>query len=112
MEMSITALKARLAKLGIVRAFEPPPVFPGEMVMVILRRDGIFNHRILVAKRLFQAGLSMVVAHKVITQLANTNIGICEIAEGADISFLARDLALLDVQVFRQVDPHDGVQDV
>jgi DNA-binding transcriptional regulator YiaG len=94
-------LKARLAA--------PPPLFSGEPVTLILRRDGDIDKRISVAKRLRAAGLSMQAAHAVVTRLAEADMAVCRIAEGADIPALARDLAPLDVRVSRRRDATPGV---
>jgi len=97
-----SALKARLARLGPIRDADPPPSFSGELVTLILRRDGEYDKRASVAKRLREAGLSLQAAHAVITRLAEADLAICRVAEGADISALARDLALLNVHVYRR----------
>ncbi|HET6236198.1 MAG TPA: helix-turn-helix domain-containing protein [Acetobacteraceae bacterium] len=95
-------LKARLARLGPIRDADPPPSFSGELVTLILRRDGKYENRISVAKRLRAAGLTLQAAHAVVTRLAEADLAVCRIAEGADISALARDLAPLDVRVYRR----------
>lgn len=102
-------LKARLARLGPIRDAAPPPSFSGEAVTLILRRDGDFDKRISVARRLRAAGLSMQAAHAVVTRLAEADMAVCRIAEGADIPALARDLAPLDVRVSRRRDATAGV---
>ncbi len=58
--------------------------------------------RISVAKRLRAAGLTLKAAHAAITRLAEADLAVCRIAEGADIPALARDLAPLDVLVYRR----------
>jgi DNA-binding XRE family transcriptional regulator len=95
-------LKARLARLGPFRDADPPPSFSGEVVPLILRRDGAFDQRISVAKQLRAAGLTLQAAHAVITRLADIGLAVCRIAEGADIPALARNLAPLDVRVSRR----------
>jgi DNA-binding transcriptional regulator YiaG len=86
-------LKARLARLGPIRDADPPPSFSGELVTLMLRRDGTFDKRLSVARRLRAAGLTLQAAHAAITRLADTGLAVCRIAEGADIPGLARDLA-------------------
>jgi DNA-binding transcriptional regulator YiaG len=86
-------LKARLARLGPIRDADPPPSFSGELVTLMLRRDGTFDKRLSVARRLRAAGLTLQAAHAAITRLADTGLAVCRIAEGADIPALARDLA-------------------
>jgi DNA-binding transcriptional regulator YiaG len=76
---------------------------------LILRRDGKFEKRISVAKRLRAAGLTLQAAHAVITRLAEADLAVCRIAEGADIPALARDLAPLDVRVYRRRNLTPGV---
>jgi DNA-binding XRE family transcriptional regulator len=102
-------LRAPLARLGPVRDADPSPSFSGEAVTLILRRDGKFEQRISVAKRLRAAGLTLQAAHAVITRLAEADLAICRIAEGADIPALARDLAPLDVRVYRRRSLPPGV---
>ena len=95
-------LKARLARLGPTRDADPPPSFSGELVALILRRNGAFDKRISVAKRLRAAGLTLQAAHAAITRLAEADFAVCRIAVGADIPRLAHDLAPLDVRVYRR----------
>jgi DNA-binding transcriptional regulator YiaG len=76
-------LKARLAPLGPILDADLPPSFSGELITLILQRDGSFDKRISVAKQLRAAGLTLQAAH-------------------ADIPALARDLAPLDVRVSRR----------
>lgn len=95
-------LKARLARLGQIRDAAPPPLFSGELVTLILRRDGKYEQRISVLRRLRAAGLTLQAAHAVITRLAEADLAVCRVAEGADIPALARDLAPLDVRVYRR----------
>jgi DNA-binding transcriptional regulator YiaG len=95
-------LKARLAGLGSIRDADPPRSFSGEPVTLILRRDGTFDKRLSVARRLRAAGLTLQAAHAAITRLADTGLAVCRIAEGVDIAALARDLAPLEVRVSRR----------
>ena len=95
-------LKARLARLGPTRDADPPPLFSGEPVTLILRRDGKYEQRISVLERLRIAGLTLQAAHALITRLAEADLAVCRVAEGADIPALARDLARLDVRVYRR----------
>lgn len=95
-------LRARLARLGPIRDADPPPSFSGDLVTLILRRDGKYEKRISVAKRLRAAGLTLQAAHAAITRLAEADLAVCRIAEGADLPALARDLAPLDVRVYRR----------
>src|SRR5665213_3353511 len=102
-------LRARLERLGPVRDADPPLSFSGEPVTLILRRDGKYEKRISVAKRLRAAGLTLQAAHAVITRLAEADMAVCRIADGADIPALARDLASLDVRVYRRRNLAPGV---
>ena len=95
-------LKARLGPRAPVRVADPPPSFPGELVSVVLRRNGASDKLVPVAQRLRAAGLTLRAAHAVITRLADVGIAVCSIAEGADIPALARDLLPLHVRAFRQ----------
>ena len=102
-------LKARLARLAPVRDADPPPSFSGERVTLILRRAGAFDRRVSVAGRLRAAGLTLQAAHAVVTRLAEAGMAVCRVAEDADVPALARDLALLDVRVYRRRDVAPGV---
>ena len=95
-------LKARLARLGPIRDADPPPSFSGAPVTLVLRRVGPFDKRITVANCLRAAGLTLKAAHALITRLAEADLAVCVVAEGADIPALARDLLRLDVRVYRQ----------
>ena len=96
-----SALKARLERLGPVRDAVPPRSFSGAPVSVMLRLTGSFDKRLSVVGRLRAAGLSLQAAHAAITRLAETGLAVCMIADGADITALARDLAALGVQAYR-----------
>ena len=95
-------LKARLARLGPVRDADPPPSFSGELVPLVLRLEGPLDKPISVAKRLRAAGLTLRTAHAVINRLAETRLAVCQIAEGADIPALARDLLTMNVHTHRR----------
>jgi DNA-binding transcriptional regulator YiaG len=95
-------LKARLARLGPVRDADPPPLFSGELVPLVLRLEGPLDKPISVAKRLRAAGLTLRAAHAVINRLAETRLAICRIAEGANIAALAADLASMNVHTYRR----------
>ena len=101
--MSIySELKARLGPQAPVRVADPPPSCSGELVPIVLRRDGPLDKPVTVAQRLRGAGLTMRAAHAAITRLAEAGLAVCSIAEGADIPALARDLLPLHVRAFRQ----------
>ncbi len=91
-----STLRERLARLGPVRDADPPPLFSGELVTLVVRRVGRFDKRITVARRLRAAGLTLKAAHNTINRLAEADVAVCTIAEGADIPSLARDLLELD----------------
>ena len=95
-------LKAQLARLGPVRDADPPPSFSGELVTLVLRLEAALDKPISVAKRLRAAGLTLREAHSVINRLAETRLAICQIAEGADIPALARDLLPMNVRTLRR----------
>ena len=95
-------LRVRLARLGPVRDADPPPSFSGEAIPLVLRLEGPLNRPIDVVQRLRAAGLTLRAGHAVINRLAEIRIAVCEIAEGANIRALARDLASMNVHVFRQ----------
>jgi DNA-binding transcriptional regulator YiaG len=100
-------LKARLARLGPVRDADPPPLFSGEAVPLVLRLEGALDRPTHVVQRLRAAGLTLRAGHAVINRLAEKRIAVCEIAEGANIPALAADLAEMNVHVLRrrQLDP-------
>lgn len=100
-------LKARLARLGPVRDADPPRLFSGEVVTLVMRLVGPLDKPITVAKRLRAAGLSLREAHTVIIRLAGTRFAICRIAEGANIPTLAAELVTMNVHTFcrRHLDP-------
>jgi len=100
-----SASRERLVRLVPVRDADPPPSFSGELVTLVLRRVGRFDRRITVATRLRAAGLTLKAAHNAITRLAEADVAVCTIAEGADIPSLARDLLELDVRIFRERRP-------
>jgi DNA-binding XRE family transcriptional regulator len=95
-------LKARLGPRAPVRAPDPPPSFSGELVPIVLRREGVLDKPVTIAQRLRAAGLTLRAAHAVVTRLAEAGLAVCSIAEGADIPGLARDLLGLHVRAFRQ----------
>lgn len=100
-------LKARLARLGPVRDADPPPLFSGEAVPLVLRLEGALDRPIHVVQRLRAAGLTLRTSHAIINRLAEKRIALCEIAEGANIPALASDLVDMNVHVLRrrQFDP-------
>ena len=100
-----SGLRERLARLGPVRDADPPPSFSAELVTLVVRRVGRFDKRITVARRLRAAALTLKASHTVITRLAEADVAVCPIAEGADIPSLARDLLELDVRVYRERRP-------
>jgi DNA-binding transcriptional regulator YiaG len=102
-------LKARFARLGPVRDADPPPSFSGDLVVLVLRLVGPLDKPISVAKRLRAAGLTLRAAHAVINRLAEVRLAVCQIAEGADISALAGDLAAMNVHTYRQRHPDPGL---
>ena len=95
-------LKARLGPQAPVRVADPPPSFSGELVPIVLRRDGALDKPVTVAQRLRAAGLTLRAAHAAVTRLGEAGLAVCGIAEGADIPTLARDLLPLHVRAFRQ----------
>jgi DNA-binding transcriptional regulator YiaG len=95
-------LRARLARLGLVRDADPPPSFSGELVPLVLRLVGPLDKPITVAKRLYAAGLTLTAAHAVINRLAETRLAVCRIAEGANIPMLAADLVAMNVHTYRR----------
>jgi DNA-binding transcriptional regulator YiaG len=95
-------LRARLARLGPVRDADPPPLFSGDSVPLVLRLEGALDRPIPVMQRLRAAGLTLRAAHAVINRLAETRLAVCQIAEGANIPVLAADLASMNVHTFRR----------
>jgi DNA-binding transcriptional regulator YiaG len=99
---TFSELKGRLERLGPAQVVGPPPSFSGELVSLVLRLDGILDKPVLVAKRLYGAGLTLRSAHTIINRLAEARFAVCRIAEGADIPALAADLATMNVHAFRR----------
>lgn len=95
-------LRARLARLGPVRDADPPPLFSGELVTLVLKLVGVLDKPISVMTRLRAAGLTLRAAHAIIGRLAETRLAVCRIAEGADIPALAADLAAMNVHTNRR----------
>ncbi|HEY1934053.1 MAG TPA: type II toxin-antitoxin system MqsA family antitoxin [Acetobacteraceae bacterium] len=95
-------LRARLARLGLVRDADPPPSFSGELVPLVLRLVGPLDKPITAIKRLYAAGLTLRAGHAVINRLAETRLAVCRIAEDADILALAADLAAMNVHTYRR----------
>ncbi len=102
-------LKARFARLGPVRDADPPPLFSGDPVTLVLRLVGPLDKPISVAKRLRAAGLTLRAAHAVINRLAETRLAVCRIAEGANIPMLAADLVAMNVHTYRRRQPDPGL---
>jgi DNA-binding transcriptional regulator YiaG len=99
---TFSELKERLERLGPVQVVGPPPSFSGEFVSLVLRLEGILDKPVMVAKRLYAAGLTLKAAHTIINRLAEARFAVCRIAEDANIPALAADLAALNVQTFRR----------
>lgn len=68
----------------------------------MLRRIGVFERRIDVARRLFASGLSMKSAHAAISELAAQDWTLAHMPIDGGIEDLARDLLPLDVSLSRQ----------
>jgi DNA-binding transcriptional regulator YiaG len=100
-------LRQRLARLGPVRDANPPPSYSGDLIALVLRLIGPLDKPIIVAKRLYAAGLTLRSAHTVINRLAEARLAVCRIAEGADLPALSADLHAMNVHTFRrrQLDP-------
>jgi DNA-binding transcriptional regulator YiaG len=64
--------------------------------------EGPLDKPVSVAKRLYQAGLTLKSGHTIINRLAESRLAVCRIAEGADIPALAADLAKMNVHAFRR----------
>jgi DNA-binding transcriptional regulator YiaG len=95
-------LKARLERLGPVRAISHDRSFSDELVTVILRRDPVpFRTAVSVARRLFASGMSLRAAHVAINELAADGRALCEIPIDGGIDELARDLPALNVHLHR-----------
>jgi DNA-binding transcriptional regulator YiaG len=99
---TFSELKARLERLGPVQVVGPPPSFSGELVTLVLRLDPALDKPVSVARRLYDAGLSLKSAHSIVNRLAEAGLAVCRIAEGANISALAADLARMNVHTFRR----------
>lgn len=89
-------LKARLARLAPVPDENPPPSF-SEGLIVILAREGAFERRLDVLRRLRAAGVSLRGAHQALNRLAEVGAAVCTMDPAADIPALARDLAALGI---------------
>ena len=83
-------LKARFARLGPVRDADPPPLFSGDPVTLVLRLVGPLDKPISVAKRLRAAGLTLRAAHAVINRLAETQLGGVSDRGGREHSYARR----------------------
>jgi len=99
---TFSELKAQLERLGPVQVVGPPPSFSGELVPLVLRLDGPLDQPISIVKRLYTAGLTLKSGHTIINRLAEAGLAVCRIAEGANISALAVDLATMNVHTFRR----------
>lgn len=96
-------LKARLERLGPIRAISHDRSFSDERETVHLRRGpGPFTQAVSVARRLFASGMSMRAAHAAINELAADGRALCEIPVDGDINELARDLPAMNVYLHRR----------
>jgi DNA-binding transcriptional regulator YiaG len=100
-------LKARLERLGLVRDVSRPALSSDASVVVVVHRVGALDKGILVARRLFDAGLTLKQAHDVINRLASLGWSACAVAKTEDLHLLAGDLSILNVQL-RQKLPVSG----
>ncbi len=94
-------LKARLARLAPIPNENPPPSFSDGRI-VILAREGSFERRIDVLRRLRAAGVSLRAAHQALNRLAEAGTAVCTIDPAADITTLARDLGALGITLRRR----------
>jgi DNA-binding transcriptional regulator YiaG len=95
-------LRERLARRGLGRDADPPPLFSGDPATLVLRLVGALDKPISVLTRLRAAGLTLRAAHAIIGRLAETRLAVCRIAEGADIPALAAELATMNVHTSRR----------
>jgi DNA-binding transcriptional regulator YiaG len=96
-------LKARLARLGRVRDVSRAPLTSEASAVVVLRRVGPLDKGVAVARRLFDAGLTLKQAHTVIDQLAATGRAVCALARSEELSRLAEELAGMNVELRRRL---------
>jgi DNA-binding XRE family transcriptional regulator len=97
-----SALPARFGRLGPDLAEYPVLSSSDPLVSLILKRVGPLDQPITVARRLRCEGVTLRVAHDVITRLAEVSRATCEVGEATDITRLAADLAPLNVIVQRR----------
>jgi DNA-binding XRE family transcriptional regulator len=105
-------LKARLERLGPVRDVSRPPLSSDTSAVVVLHRVGALDKGILVARRLFAAGLTLKQAHDAINKLAALGWSVCGVAKTEDLQVLASDLAILNVELRRRLPVSGTVADV
>jgi DNA-binding transcriptional regulator YiaG len=111
--MSISSeLKARLERLGPVRDVSRPLLSSDASVVVVLHRVGTLDNGILVARRLFASGMTLKQAHDAINKLAALGWSVCAVAKTEDLSLLASDLALLNVELRRKLPVTGKVADI
>jgi len=77
-------------------------MFSGDLVPLVLKLDGPLDKPISVVKRLYTAGLTLKSGHSIVNRLAEARLAVCRIAEDANISALAADLARMNVHTFRR----------
>jgi DNA-binding transcriptional regulator YiaG len=105
-------LKARLERLGQVRDVSRPRLSSKASVVVVLHRVGELDKGILVARRLFTAGLTLKQAHDAINKLAALGWSVCAVARSEDLHRLASDLATLNVELRRKVPVSGAIADI
>jgi DNA-binding transcriptional regulator YiaG len=72
-------------------------------VVVVLHRIGALDKGILVARRLFSAGLTLKQAHDAINKLAALGWSVCAVSTTEDLHLLASELAVMNVELRRKL---------
>lgn len=74
-------------------------------MVVLLRRTGVLDRPVDIARRLRAAGVSLRAAHAALNRLAEAGWAVCTADSEADIAALARDLGQMNVEVRRRLSP-------
>jgi DNA-binding transcriptional regulator YiaG len=105
-------LKPRIARLGPVRDVSRAPLSSDESIVVVLHRVGALDKGVLIARRLFAAGLTLKQAHEAINKLASIGWSVCAIAKSADLHALANELTAWNVEVRKKLPVSGTIVDI
>jgi DNA-binding transcriptional regulator YiaG len=67
-----------------------------------MRRAGVLDQPVSIARRLREAGATMRAAHAALTRLASDGVAVCEVDHEADLGLLANDLLAMNVNLRRR----------